>query len=150
MKSTVTIVDEVFGSGNPNERRIERAPLRLRTHEVTVADLIRFRVEAELDRREDTLAAMSRKAERGPQRAQGHEVLNDRSAQGRGFQQFSPDWDVGAEQRHEAVQAAQEAFARGDFLLLIDRRQVCDLNERVALCEVSEAVFLRLIPLVGG
>ena len=150
MRSTVTIVDELFGAGNPNERRIERPPLRLRTQNVTAADLIRFRVEAELDRREDTLAAMSRKAERGLQQTQGHEVLNDRSAQARGFQQFSPCWNAGIRQRNEAVQAAQEAFAQGDYVLLVDRRQICDLNETVALREVSEAVFLRLVPLVGG
>ena len=45
---------------------------------------------------------------------------------------------------------AWRAFERGNVLLLVDDRQVEDLDEDVMLRSASDVVFLKLVPLVGG
>jgi hypothetical protein len=57
-------------------------------------------------------------------------------------------------QRHinpaEQVQRALDAFMRNGFLILIDDRQVEQLDDIVVLGEVTVVTFLKLVPLVGG
>jgi hypothetical protein len=43
-----------------------------------------------------------------------------------------------------------EAFSRNGFVVLVDDRQVEDLDARVELRSGTEVTFLRLVPLVGG
>lgn len=150
MSATLAIVDELFGSPDPDARRIKRPALVLDVDEISVRDLIRFRVEGELDRREDTLLAAAEATERGRLPVEGHEALNANPTRTRGFQQVSPAWAACDIDREPAVAAAQDAFVNGEYLLLLDGRQACDLDERVTVRTVSEAVFLRLLPLVGG
>lgn len=45
---------------------------------------------------------------------------------------------------------AVEAFGRNGFIVLIDDRQVDDLDAQVELRTGTEITFLRLVPLVGG
>lgn len=45
---------------------------------------------------------------------------------------------------------ALEAFSRNGFFLLIDDKQVTDLDTLVVLSEVSIVQFVKLMPLVGG
>ena len=45
---------------------------------------------------------------------------------------------------------AQEAFRHNGFLLLVDDRQLTDLDDEVELQSGSEVTFLRLFPIVGG
>jgi hypothetical protein len=45
---------------------------------------------------------------------------------------------------------AEEAFGRKGFFVLVDGRQVEDLDEELALTPDSEIRFVRLTPLVGG
>ncbi|WP_104433323.1 hypothetical protein [Kineococcus xinjiangensis] len=45
---------------------------------------------------------------------------------------------------------AVEAFSRNGFLVLVDDRQVTDLDAQVDLRSGTEVVFLKLVPLVGG
>jgi hypothetical protein len=45
---------------------------------------------------------------------------------------------------------AIEAFRHTGFILLVDDRQLVDLDETVELRPGSEVTFLRLVPLVGG
>jgi hypothetical protein len=47
-------------------------------------------------------------------------------------------------------QKALEAFKRNGFLLLVDDRQLTELDQEVDLQTGSEVTFLRLLPLVGG
>jgi hypothetical protein len=51
-------------------------------------------------------------------------------------------------ERQTAV--ALSAFERGQILLLVDDRQVDELDVRVTLREGSVVTFLKLVPLVGG
>lgn len=45
---------------------------------------------------------------------------------------------------------ALDAFGRNGFLLLVADRQITDLDEEVDISAATEAVFLKLVPLVGG
>jgi hypothetical protein len=45
---------------------------------------------------------------------------------------------------------ALDAFARNGFLLLVDDRQIMELDEEVTLRHDTSVTFLRLVPLVGG
>jgi hypothetical protein len=51
---------------------------------------------------------------------------------------------------HEQVRLAEEAFARNGFVVLVDDRQVEDLDALVDLRRDTEVTFLKLVPLVGG
>jgi hypothetical protein len=46
--------------------------------------------------------------------------------------------------------AALEAFARRGFIILVNDRQVTDLEAVVELGAGTEVTFLKLVPLVGG
>jgi hypothetical protein len=45
---------------------------------------------------------------------------------------------------------ACSSFERNGFLLLVDGRQVSELDERIELRPDSEIQFVKLVPLVGG
>ena len=53
------------------------------------------------------------------------------------------DWERQADK-------AEEAFLRNGFFVLVDGRQVVDLDEELALTADSDIRFVRLTPLVGG
>ncbi|MEV4459405.1 hypothetical protein [Microbispora sp. NPDC049633] len=50
----------------------------------------------------------------------------------------------------EQFAKAVEAFGRNGFLVLVDDRQVEDLDAEIALRIDTEITFLKLVPLVGG
>jgi hypothetical protein len=45
---------------------------------------------------------------------------------------------------------AVKAFQGNGFLILVDERQLTELNEEIELRADSEISFLKLVPLVGG
>lgn len=47
-------------------------------------------------------------------------------------------------------QQAIESFQRNGFLILVDDRQVSELDEIVELRHNTTVTFLKLVPLVGG
>ncbi|NYF57942.1 hypothetical protein HDA35_003773 [Micromonospora purpureochromogenes] len=51
---------------------------------------------------------------------------------------------------HRQYGRAVEAFGRNYFIVLVDDRQVEDLDAQVELRTGTEITFLRLVPLVGG
>ena len=51
---------------------------------------------------------------------------------------------------HRQYSRAVEAFGRNGFIVLVDDRQVDDLDAKVELRAGTEITFLRLVPLVGG
>lgn len=53
------------------------------------------------------------------------------------------DWEQQADR-------AVEAFGRNGFFVLVDDRQVTDLDEELALTADSDIRFVRLVQLVGG
>ena len=50
----------------------------------------------------------------------------------------------------EAIETALRAFSANRFFLLVDRRQIVDLDAPLRLTPQSTVVFLRLTPLQGG
>src|SRR5262245_11124747 len=50
----------------------------------------------------------------------------------------------------EAIETALHAFSANRFFLLVDRRQIVDLDTPFPLTPASSVVFLRLMPLKGG
>jgi hypothetical protein len=50
----------------------------------------------------------------------------------------------------EQYRRAIEAFQRNGFLILVDDKQVDDLDQVVDLKHNSTVTFLKLVPLVGG
>jgi len=50
----------------------------------------------------------------------------------------------------EAVKTALKAFSTGRYFLLINDQQIEDLDKTIKITPKTEAVFLRLTPLVGG
>ena len=54
-----------------------------------------------------------------------------------------PDWE-------KQFAKAVTAFRGNGFLVLIDGRQITDLDETIRLTAQSQITFLKLVPLVGG
>jgi len=129
---TVIIKDENFGGGGLlNEFTID-----FERPEVTVSDIIKERVRYEV-------AAYHKKAEdhyRGlVQPTETEKVLNGyKMKKGRRI-----DLQV-------QTKTALGAFDENAFLLLINEKQVENLEEKVIIRPNMEIVFLKLTPLVGG
>ena len=143
MQTRVRIFDEVFGAADPAARRVERPTLRLSAQDVTVANLIRFRIETERDRQEDGLLALA------APRPKAERALNAAPTLARSFANPRTP-DLQSVDLDGAVAAATEAFEHGRFLILVNDRQITSLSEPIALSDVNEAVFLRLMPLQAG
>jgi hypothetical protein len=56
----------------------------------------------------------------------------------------------GSDAMEDEVQRAWRAFARGDFLLLVDDRQIQTLEQEVALREDSRVSLIYLVPLMAA
>jgi hypothetical protein len=63
------------------------------------------------------------------------------------FQELSVDLDNMADR---IVERGLRAFRQQKILLIVNDHQVTTLDERINLGDVSEAVFLKLVPLAGG
>ncbi len=51
-------------------------------------------------------------------------------------------------ERH--ADTAVKGFERNAFFVMVDGRQVCDLTAEIDALTAVEAVFIKLVPLVGG
>ena len=131
--TTVTIQDEVT-------TRTGRPPLQFTLDfpmtQITVRELIRSRVTGEVNDYNMNQPAYFQ----GLVRPTGAETAPGgyRVARGR----------VIDPQRQ--VEQALAAFGANGFMVLVDDRQVDDLDEIITLREHSVITFLKLIPLVGG
>jgi hypothetical protein len=113
--------------------------LQLDAETVTVAELIRTRVHQEV-RNHNAKAASAQS------RFFGLVQPDDTERELNGYRMRNAR-RVDAE-RQTAI--ATEAFARGHVLLLVDDRQVTELDQWVTLAAGSSVTFLKLVPLVGG
>lgn len=50
----------------------------------------------------------------------------------------------------QQVVKAEQAFEHNGFIMLLDDRQIADLDEQVTLTRASVITFIKLVPLVGG
>jgi hypothetical protein len=129
--ATVTITDQTTSGETTNELTLDFLDER-----VTVRELIRARVYQEVAeynaRRPETFRGLV-------QPTDAERVLN-------GYRLKQPrkvDWEA-------QYDRALRAFAGNGFLLLVDDRQLQDLDEVVELRHDMQVTFLKLVPLVGG
>jgi hypothetical protein len=103
---------------------------------VTARELVRLRVREEVARHN---AAPS-------QHFRGLVKPTDAEVELNGYRLRAPrrlDWERQAD-------AAEAAFTRNGFILLVGDRQIDDLDERIALVGDPVVSFIKLVPLVGG
>ncbi len=123
--ATVTVRDEVFPGGQATERTLD-----LLAERVTVRELMRSRIYQEVTEHNAARA-----------RAALPPLLDPTPPEG-----VSPprvDWE-------QQYTRALAAFCQRRFLLLVDDRQITDLDDEVALQADTRVTFLRLVPLRGG
>ena len=117
----------------------ERTPaggIRLETDPLTLRDLIRGRLQEEVDRYNQALPETFRGL---VQPEESEQILN-------GFRMKTArplDWEV-------QCRRAYSSFEKNGFLVLVDGKQVTELDTRLDLHEDSEIDFIKLVPLVGG
>lgn len=117
----------------------ERTPagaISLDERPATLRDLIRGRLRQEVDRYNQALPETFQGL---VQPEESEQILN-------GFRmktKRSLDWEV-------QCRRACSSFERNGFLVLVDGKQVTELDSRLELREDSEIDFIKLVPLVGG
>lgn len=131
MEAVLKIWDETPGQG-----KRAAAELKLASERITAADLIRRRVEAEVEAHNAKTDAVFRGL---IQPTESERVLNGFKLKKR--RRLDPE---------NQVKAALEAFASNGFVLLFDDRQIEDSDDFITVTPTSEATFLKLVPLVGG
>jgi hypothetical protein len=133
MTVNLKIFDETSSGGVYNETL-----LRLASSRVRARDLIEQRVRAEVQKFNDSKANQG--VFSGLVQPEGtEEVLN-------GYR-FKKHKAIDADRQ---VQVALSAFDENRYFLLVDDRQVEELDEEFGVSEQTKVSFLRLVPLVGG
>ncbi|SRR6266571_431875 len=131
MPLTISILDET-SSGE----RIGAGSLEVDLETATLRDPIRRRIQREVE----TFNQLGRETFQGlvqpeePERTLNGYRLNERR---------KLDW-------RKQYEKAMRSFERNGFLVLLDDRQVTDLDEALRISPASEIHFLKLTPLVGG
>lgn len=128
---TISVLDEVI-PGERSEARFVTIP-----HAATTArELIRCRIREEVERHNES----PREVFEGlVQPEESERILN-----GFRMRTLRPlEWEAQFER-------ACASFERNGFLLIVDGRQVLDLDEPIQLQVETEVEFLKLVPLIGG
>jgi hypothetical protein len=129
--TTLTVYDELTSGGRTNELTLE-----FLTERITVRELIRSRVYQEVTE----YNARQPEHFRGlVQPTDAEQVLNGYRLR----QRRKIDWQA---QYDKAI----TAFRGNGFLVLVEDRQLTELDEGIELRAGTEVTFLKLVPLVGG
>lgn len=116
--------------------RASAGTLRLAAESMTVRDLLKARIQQEVERYNLSLPGTFRgfvQPEETERILNGYQMRVNRPL----------DWE--AQFRH-----ACRSFQENGFLVLVDDRQVTDLDTPVDLRPDSSVSFVKLVPLVGG
>lgn len=140
MSALLKIVDEHFGPGG-TERR-SAVQLRLVSQRTTARDVIRQRVEAEVE----ALALRSRAHERTRSFLIDVEATSPEGLLNLPLVRRPPAPDRAEKETARAF----AAFAKQQFIMLFDDRQVENLDDEITVGPASQVVFLYLTPLKGG
>lgn len=132
MPATLTIRDETIPGSVEAEYKLE-----LPSETLTVRELIRSRVYQEV--KDHNL--------KKPEYYQGLVQPSDTEKTLNGFRFKKASKNIDWKKQFEK---ALEAFQRNGFLILVDDKQVTELEEEIELKPGSSATFLKLVPLVGG
>ena len=128
---TVMIKDETFGG-----ETINSFMLKFLKAEVTVADIIRERVQHEVDlynRKTTSRFSGLVQPTHAEQQLNGYHIKKPRKIKA-----------------NAQIKTALAAFEKNGFIVLIDDDQVDSLTQIIALRDETEISFLKLTPLVGG
>lgn len=129
--TTIVIKDRTFGGGSINE-----IDLQIEASEITVKDLIISRVKREVDiyntRMEKPYSGLVI-----PDKIE--EFLNRKKAGDRRSVDFE-------KQAYEAL----AGFQNNQFFVIINDKQVDDLEQKIDVPSIKEVEFIKLTPLVGG
>lgn len=139
MGISIQIIDEYFGKSKTPVFEIN-----FPAETVTVRELITRRVEEEV-------------AQVNAQKFKKKKNLQERMFLA-GITNRAPETLLNADKpkRHkmidpvQAVDTAVKAFMAGRYFLLINDKQIEDIDKAIELTPETQAVFLRLTPLVGG
>jgi hypothetical protein len=134
---TITLQDQSTNGTTRNSLTLD-----LLTESLTVRELIRARVYQEVqdfNRKQQADAATPFNGLVQPTNTES--TLNGYEFKPRASRQI--DWKPQFEK-------ACEAFENHAFLLLVDNRQLDNLDEQITLRATSTVTFLKLLPLVGG
>jgi hypothetical protein len=116
--------------------RTEAGGIMLDAGPATLRDLIRGRLQQEVERYNQSLPATFQGL---VQPEESEQILN-------GFRMKTKrplDWEV-------QCRRAYSSFDRNGFLVIVDGKQVTELDSPLDLHEDSEIDFIKLVPLVGG
>jgi len=130
MTVVLKTIDQVLGT-----ERVEGPQLSFRAREVTAREIVRARVEAEVERHNADAPRIFVSLVTPTQRER---ALN-------GPRRARPALDF-----ENQVEVALEAVRKRRVILLFNGIQVEDIDAPLLITPVSEARFLRLVPLVGG
>lgn len=131
MPTRIHISDEAIPGGRSNGR-----PVTVPQTETTARELIRYRIREEVQQHNESPAEVFRGL---VQPEESERILN-------GFRMHAPrtlNWEVQFER-------ACSSFLRNGFLLIVNGRQVLELDEPLELQPESEVQFIKLVPLIGG
>ena len=114
-------------------------PLQFDTETITVREIIRQRVRQEIER--------FNRANSEAQRPSWQEVIEPEPAEqilnGSRADRFVLDWE-------KQYEKALAGFRGNGLLILINDKQLTDLDEVIHLTPQTEITFLKLVPLIGG
>lgn len=131
MPATSVLVQDSVPGKPPSEKYALPVP----SNSMTARDLIRLYVTDQVERFNQTPV----------DRTSRHQSPEERI--------LNPDRPVNYAQRrdsHTECERALQAFSANGFFLLIDDKQVTDLDQEIAIKQDTTVTFLRLTPLVGG
>jgi len=133
MPITLTMSD-----GSLTGRVIQQFKIQIPTSKTTARQLIEQRIRQEV--------ALYNKTETFHQ-FNGLVTPTEQEMTLNGYEKAKPKKTIDADIQYEK---AIEAFSSNRFFLLVDDRQVVELDRELTLAEVSTVQFVKLVPLIGG
>jgi hypothetical protein len=130
MVVALRIVDQTLGVHPPSVRE-----LRLASERITLRELLKRRIDeevAELNAGRDEIKPLVTPTE------QERQLNGDKGSAGRSVDPA------------RQLAAAVEAFERRRIIIIVDGRQLSDIDQPITVTPDTEVRFLKLVPLVGG
>jgi hypothetical protein len=130
MAVALRIVDQTLGVHPPSVRE-----LRLASERITLRELLKRRIDeevAELNAGRDEIKPLVTPTE------QERQLNGDKGPAGRSVDPA------------RQLAAAVEAFERRRIIIIVDGRQLSDIDQPITVTPDTEVRFLKLVPLVGG
>jgi hypothetical protein len=121
----------------PGAPTVDGPELSFRVGRVTVREIVRARVTAEVERHN---------SERQPRKFVGLVRPSEEEQQ---LNPRRPELPRAIDAERQ-IEVALEAVRKGRVIILFNGEQVTDIDAPLIVTPVSEARFLRLVPLVGG